>query len=111
MKCFYGHHRRDGLWQQAAVRNVHFTHAKPWDLKADGHKGYGQLNRLWWDTFLRHDPKLSSGSLQRMMLVMLIRAKKGGGGGEPSAVREQAPGRVAACDHADLECSSDDSGS
>ena len=89
MKCFYDHHRNDGLWAHEDVYNIHFTHSKPWDLRAD-HKGYGLLNRCWWQLYLRGNPRLSAAALERMLLVMLVRAKStrhelGSGAGDTQA--------------------------
>ena len=33
------------------VRNVHFTMAKPWDLRSPHHKGFERLNELWMAAF------------------------------------------------------------
>ncbi|KAG8462827.1 hypothetical protein KFE25_001600 [Diacronema lutheri] len=101
-KTVYAHHRRgeDGLWVDAAVRNLHFTHAKPWDLRARGHRGYGRLNRLWWSTYLLNDAKLSAGGLQRVMLTLMVRARAHGapsaGPREPRAGDEATGARAAA---------------
>jgi len=49
-KGMYAAHRppRDGLvFELAAVRNLHFTMAKPWDLRHPCHKGFERLNQLW----------------------------------------------------------------
>ena len=50
----YAAHRqpRDGLvFDLSAVRNLHFTMAKPWDLRHPCHKGYERLNTLWHAAF------------------------------------------------------------
>ena len=46
-KGMYSAHRRGGPWDLASVRNLHFTMAKPWDLRHPCHKGYERLNQLW----------------------------------------------------------------
>ena len=46
----YAAHRqpRDGLvFDLSAVRNLHFTMAKPWDLRHPYHKGFERLSQLW----------------------------------------------------------------
>ncbi|KAL1522385.1 hypothetical protein AB1Y20_017375 [Prymnesium parvum] len=76
MKCFFRHHR-PALWDWKQVRNIHFTHAKPWRLKARGHAGYGALNRRWWRTYLTGE-KLSAATLERMVMIMFLKAKGSG---------------------------------
>ena len=50
-KGMYSAHRRGGPWDLASVRNLHFTMAKPWDLRHPCHKGYERLNQLWHAAF------------------------------------------------------------
>ena len=52
-KGLYARHRlgAGGLWDFGQVKNVHFTMAKPWDLKNPLNKGYENLNELWWAAF------------------------------------------------------------
>ncbi|KAJ1626429.1 nucleotide-diphospho-sugar transferase [Pavlovales sp. CCMP2436] len=40
----------------SSVRNLHYTMAKPWQLRNPLNKGFGQINQLWWDAFLRGAP-------------------------------------------------------
>ena len=49
-KGLYASHR-ETLWDLARSRTMHFTMAKPWDLKHPCHKGFEQLNELWWAAF------------------------------------------------------------
>ena len=49
-KGLYACHR-DTVWDFGQVRNVHFTMAKPWDLRHPGHKGFQSLNKLWWAAY------------------------------------------------------------
>lgn len=42
---------RDDLWDFSQVKLMHFTMAKPWDLKHPCHKGFERLNELWWSAF------------------------------------------------------------
>ena len=41
----------EGMWTLPAVRNLHFTMAKPWDLKSPCHRGFERLNTLWWAAY------------------------------------------------------------
>ena len=43
------------MWSLPSVRNLHFTMAKPWDLKHPSHKGFERLNKLWWAAFAEPD--------------------------------------------------------
>lgn len=38
-----------GLWDDAAVKNVHFIIDKPWESALDPASRYHALERLWWD--------------------------------------------------------------
>ena len=38
-----------GLWDAAAVKNVHFIIDKPWESALDPTSRYHALERLWWD--------------------------------------------------------------
>lgn len=49
-KGMYASHRKS-LWDLGKIYIVHFTMAKPWDLKHPCHKGYERLNELWWAAF------------------------------------------------------------
>ena len=40
-----------GSFELSAVRVLHFTMAKPWDLRHPCHKGYERLNTLWHAAF------------------------------------------------------------
>ena len=47
-KALYASHRGpQQLWDLSAVKNLHYTMAKPWDLRHPCHKGYEKLNELW----------------------------------------------------------------
>ena len=51
-KALYACHRGPGeLWQLSSVKNLHFTMAKPWDLRHSCHKGFERLNELWHAAF------------------------------------------------------------
>ena len=52
------------------VRNIHYTMAKPWDLRHPCHKGYEQLNELWWAAF--SEPR----TLCRMLLKLRMHEKR-----------------------------------
>ena len=49
-KALYASHR-DDVWDYGQARNLHYTMAKPWDLKHPCHKGYEKLNELWYAGF------------------------------------------------------------
>ena len=56
-KTLYACHRArangcaEGMWELPSVRILHFTMAKPWELKHPLHKGFERLNTLWWAAF------------------------------------------------------------
>jgi len=52
------------------VRNIHYTMAKPWDLRHPCHKGYEQLNELWWAAF--SEPR----TICRMLLKLRMHEKR-----------------------------------
>ena len=68
-KALYACHR-DTVWDIAQVRNIHYTMAKPWDLKHPCHKGYERLNALWWAAFA--EPK----TLPRLLLQTRLHEKR-----------------------------------
>ena len=75
-KTLYACHRanangcRDGVWQLQLVRNLHFTMAKPWNLKDPKHQGFERLNKLWWAAFA--EPQ----SLNRVLLQVHLQEKR-----------------------------------
>ena len=59
----YAAHRqpRDGLvFDLSAVRTLHFTMAKPWDLRHPCHKGFERLNQLWHAAYAEPPSLVSS---------------------------------------------------
>lgn len=51
-KALYACHRNgDGpggrVWRLAEAKNLHFTMAKPWNLRDECNKGYERLNEIW----------------------------------------------------------------
>ena len=51
-KALYASHRGRGqIWDLGMVKNVHYTMAKPWDLRHSCHKGFEALNELWHAAF------------------------------------------------------------
>ena len=75
-KTLYACHRehvngcRNGLWVLQSVRNLHFTMAKPWNLKDPGHQGFERLNKLWWAAYA--EPQ----ALGRVLLQVHMQEKK-----------------------------------
>ena len=63
--CHRLHHNGcvQGLWVLPSIRNLHFTMAKPWDLRDPAHKGFERLNQLWWAAYA--EPH----SLSRVLLL------------------------------------------
>ena len=68
-KGLYASHR-DSLWDFRQVKNLHFTMAKPWDLRHPCHAGFERLNELWWAAF--SEP----GTLCRMLLKLHLNEKR-----------------------------------
>ena len=68
-KGLYACHRHD-VWDLSAVRNIHFTMAKPWDLSSPLHKGYERLNQLWQAAY--SEPS----TLCRMLLRVHVQEKR-----------------------------------
>ena len=68
-KGLYAKHR-ETVWELSKVRNLHYTMAKPWNLRDACHKGYEQLNELWRAAFV--DPR----SLTRVTLRAVLQEKK-----------------------------------
>ena len=69
----YAAHRqpRDGLvFDLSAVRNLHFTMAKPWDLRHPCHKGFERLNQLW------HAAYAEPHTLSRVLLQVHLAEKR-----------------------------------
>jgi hypothetical protein len=90
----------------AEIRNLHFTMAKPWQLRDPLNRGFGALNQLWWDAFLRGRPATNGagahgvGSLNKVCAVLAIRAKAAGAEAARAraaraAVRAAAPAAAA----------------
>ena len=42
-------HQHPGLWDDAAVKNIHFIIDKPWQRTPDPQDRYHALNQRWWD--------------------------------------------------------------
>ena len=82
-KGLYACHRHD-VWDLNAVRNIHFTMAKPWDLTSPLHKGFERLNTIWHAAF--SEPR----TLCRVLLKAHLLEKKereaaaAANGGEPA---------------------------
>jgi hypothetical protein len=68
-KGLYAKHRED-VWDLAQVRNLHYTMAKPWNLRDACHAGYERLNEIWRAAFV--EPK----SLTRVTLRAVLQEKK-----------------------------------
>ncbi|KAL1527279.1 hypothetical protein AB1Y20_015954 [Prymnesium parvum] len=49
-KGLYASHRAT-VWDFRQVKIVHFTMAKPWELRHPCHSGFERLNELWWAAF------------------------------------------------------------
>ena len=81
-KGLYACHRHD-VWDLNAVRNIHFTMAKPWDLTSPLRKGFERLNTIWHAAF--SEPR----TLCRVLLKAHLLEKKereaaaAANGGEP----------------------------
>ena len=75
-KGLYASHRtadctgKPAVWDAQRVRNIHYTMAKPWDLKSPFHKGYEQLNELWWAAY--SEPR----TLSRVLLKLRMHEKR-----------------------------------
>ena len=78
-KTLYACHREnvngcpigEGMWSLPSVRNMHYTMAKPWNLKEkELHKGFERLNTLWFAAF--SEPC----TLPRVMMKMHLQEKK-----------------------------------
>ena len=69
-KGMHSAHRRGGPWDLASVRNLHFTMAKPWDLRHPCHKGYERLNQLW------HAAYAEPNTLSRVLLQVHLAEKR-----------------------------------
>lgn len=77
-KGLYASHRADdtspgglkAVWDVQQVRNIHYTMAKPWNLRHPCHKGYEQLNEIWWAAF--SEPR----TLCRMLLKLRMHEKR-----------------------------------
>jgi hypothetical protein len=91
-KTLYACHREgingclEGRWELPAVRIVHFTMAKPWDLKHPLHKGFERLNTLWWAAFA--EPH----TLPRMLLKVHLQEKRARREESARAVAEEVGG-------------------
>ena len=68
-KGLYGSHR-EHLWDFGQIKNMHFTMAKPWDLRHPCHAGFERLNEIWWAAF--SEP----GTLCRMLLKLHVQDKR-----------------------------------
>ena len=68
-KALFACHR-NSVWDFGAARNLHFTMAKPWDLKHPCHKGYESLNQLWWAAFAAPE------TLCRVLLQVTLQEKR-----------------------------------
>ena len=81
------------MWDLAAVRNLHFTMAKPWDIRHPCHKGFENLNQLWHAAFA--EPH----TLTRVLLRVHLAEKKAkqqhleGGGAARDAVHAHPKSR------------------
>lgn len=76
-KTLYACHRPNingcdatGMWSLPEVRNLHFTMAKPWDLRHPLHKGFERLNTLWFAAFAEPD------TLVRVLLKVHLQEKR-----------------------------------
>ncbi len=67
-KALYACHR--DAWDYCTIRVLHFTMAKPWDLRSPHNKGYAELNNLWLAAYAE------PGSLGRLVLQIHLREKK-----------------------------------
>ena len=61
---------RPALWALNEVRNLHFTMAKPWNLKDPAHKGFERLNKLWWAALAEPN------TLSRVLLQMHLKERR-----------------------------------
>ena len=59
------------VFDLSAVRNLHFTMAKPWDLRHPCHKGFERLNQLWHAAYA--EPR----TLGRALLQAHLAEKRG----------------------------------
>lgn len=70
------------------VRNLHFTMAKPWQLRDPLNKGFGKINQLWWDHFLKGAPDGGAArgvaTLNKVCMVLAVRARATRAAAEPS---------------------------
>lgn len=75
-KGLYARHR--GLCRLGEVRILHFTMAKPWDLRHPCHAGFERLNALWHAAFA--DPaSLPRATLRAVLQEKRERESQGGG--------------------------------
>lgn len=72
---------RDTVWELAQVRNLHYTMAKPWNLRDECHKGYEQLNELWRAAFVEPS-SLTRVTLRAVLHEKRARAQKAAGASE-----------------------------
>lgn len=81
------HGARSFNLQPQCVRNLHFTMAKPWQLRDPLNKGFGAINQLWWDCFLKGAPngKGSVSTLNKVCMVLAVRARATRAPGTPAA--------------------------
>ena len=54
-------HQHPGLWDDAAVKNIHFIIDKPWDKRPDPEDRYYPLDRRWWDVAGWYAPEPTAG--------------------------------------------------
>eukprot|EP00964_Phaeocystis_antarctica_P105356 scaffold70396_cov69-Phaeocystis_antarctica.AAC.1 len=69
------------IFELAALRNLHFTMAKPWDLRHPCHKGFEQLNQLWHAAYA--EPR----TLSRTLLQAHLAEKRARRAAEPGNSR------------------------
>uniref|UniRef100_A0A7S4AZE1 Hexosyltransferase n=1 Tax=Chrysotila carterae TaxID=13221 RepID=A0A7S4AZE1_CHRCT len=68
-KALYACHR-DALWDFGQIRNLHYTMAKPWNLKDPCNKGFERLNSLWWAAHAHPE------TMSRVLLQLHLQEKK-----------------------------------
>ena len=68
-KGLYAKHR-ESVWDLAQVCNLHYTMAKPWNLRDPCNKGYEKLNELWHAAFA--EPR----TLTRVTLKAVLQERK-----------------------------------
>ena len=42
-------HHAMQMWDDAAVRNIHYIIDKPWERRPEPGSRYAELHQLWWD--------------------------------------------------------------